>query len=115
MGKKIALFAALLAALALAGGLLLPYDGRKTAENPLPPLETAPAVFDRPADDPVDLNAADEQALMTLPEIGQVRARAILAYRETCGPFQSVEELAAVDGIGPGILELVRPYVTVGK
>ncbi len=92
---------------------LLPYDGRNVAENPLPPLETAPAAFAPPREDLLDLNAADRQALMTLPEIGPVRAAAILAYRQTHGDFQTVDELAAVEGIGPGILELVRDYVTV--
>ena len=52
---------------------------------------------------------------MTLPEIGETRAQAILTYREVHGPFQSVDELAAVEGIGAGILELVREYVCVAE
>lgn len=35
-------------------------------------------------------------------------------YRESSGPFQSVEELTEVKGIGEGILAQVYDYVTVG-
>ncbi len=112
MPKKwwIALGAALLGAVLL---LLQPYDGPKPAENPLPPLETAPPVYAAPVRELIDLNTAGAEQLMTLPGIGQSRAAAIVSHRERYGPFQSVEELAAVEGIGPGILAQVRQYVTV--
>lgn len=61
----------------------------------------------------IDLNAADLYDLQRLPGIGEKRAQAIAAYREEHGPFQSVEDLARVSGIGPGILDGLREYVTV--
>ena len=63
----------------------------------------------------IDLNTADEYDLQRLPGIGESRARAILAYREEHGPFQSVDELDNVEGIGEGILSGLRDYVTVGQ
>ncbi len=114
MKQKLWIGALALAAIAAILLTALPYDGRNAAENPLPPLHTQPAQFAAPEEDPVDLNTAGLRELMTLPEIGEVRAQAILTYRRIYGDFQSVEELAAVEGIGPGILETVRPYVTVG-
>ena len=62
---------------------------------------------------PLDLNHATAQELTTLPGIGEVLAQRIVDYREAHGPFQSVEELIAVEGIGEGRLEKLRELVTV--
>ena len=61
----------------------------------------------------IDLNAADEYDLRRLPGIGEKRARAIVEYREEHGPFQTIEELDKVQGIGEGILSGLAGYVTV--
>ena len=42
-------------------------------------------------------------------------ARAIVSYREQNGPFQTVEDLLQVPGIGEKRLESIRDLVTVGK
>ena len=62
----------------------------------------------------IDVNTADVYDLQRLPGIGEKRAQSILEYREEHGPFQTVDELDNVSGIGPGILEELREYVTVG-
>lgn len=62
----------------------------------------------------IDLNTASVADLTRLPGIGEKRAQAIVDYRESSGPFQSVEELTEVKGIGEGILAQVYDYVTVG-
>ncbi|GAB90572.1 helix-hairpin-helix domain-containing protein [Gordonia rhizosphera] len=61
----------------------------------------------------VDLNTATEDQLDALPGVGPVTARAIIAWRETHGRFDSVEQLAEVDGIGPARLAKLRELVTV--
>ena len=61
----------------------------------------------------VNLNTADQAKLETLPGIGPVRTQAIIAHRDQNGPFPSVEEITAVHGIGPGILENLRHLATV--
>ena len=58
----------------------------------------------------IDLNTADVYELQRLPGIGEKRAQAIVAYREEHGPFQSVEDLTRVSGIGEGILAGLRDY-----
>ena len=63
--------------------------------------------------DLLDLNTATEAQLRTLPGIGEVLARRIVDYRETNGPFASVEELTAVEGIGNALLYRLRVLVTV--
>ena len=51
---------------------------------------------------PLDLNDASAEELTELPGIGRELARRIVAYREEHGPFESVEELMEVSGIGQG-------------
>ena len=61
----------------------------------------------------VNLNRADKSALMTLTGIGETRAEAILAYRETHGGFSSVEELMQVEGIKEKTYEKLKDKITV--
>nr|WP_314566394.1 ComEA family DNA-binding protein [uncultured Pseudomonas sp.] len=54
----------------------------------------------------VDLNAADAETLRRdLFGIGAAKAKAIVAYRESNGPFTAVDELLEVKGIGKALLE----------
>jgi competence protein ComEA len=61
----------------------------------------------------VDLNSADADLLDRLPGIGPVLARRIVAHRDRAGPFRRVDELLQVEGIGPRLLERLRPHVVV--
>jgi competence protein ComEA len=66
--------------------------------------------------EPVNINTADAATMASALEgIGSSRAEAIVAYRTENGPFQSVEELAQVGGIGEKILEANRANLTVGE
>ena len=62
---------------------------------------------------PIDLNRATLAQLEELPGIGPAKARAILEFREKSGPFERVDDLLALPGIGPKRFEKLRPYVTV--
>lgn len=61
----------------------------------------------------LDLNTATLSDLTRLPGIGETKAQAIITWRETHGPFQTVEDLLSVDGIGEKTLENLRPYIAV--
>ena len=61
----------------------------------------------------VNINTASLEELETLPSIGEVRAQAIITYRETNGGFRTIEELQEVSGIGEKIFADVAPYITV--
>ncbi len=65
--------------------------------------------------DPVNINTADLALLDTLPGIGPTTAQRIIDYRDANGPFQTVDDLLKVAGIGPVRLERLRPFVTVGN
>ena len=64
---------------------------------------------------PINLNTASVDLLVTLPGIGNVKAKAIVDYRRRNGPFKSVDEIINVPGIGPSIYELIRPLLTVSR
>jgi competence protein ComEA len=73
-----------------------------------------PTPFGLSADGRVDLNLADAALLETLPKIGPVTAQNIVAYRETYGPFETVEQIQEVKGIGPATFEAIQDLITVG-
>jgi competence ComEA-like helix-hairpin-helix protein len=59
----------------------------------------------------VELNTATEEELRTLPGIGPTLAGRIVAYRIENGPFQELEELLNVPGIGKETLKRLRPFL----
>jgi competence protein ComEA len=61
----------------------------------------------------VDINSASAEDLEELPEIGEVRAKDIIQYRDENGPFTEVDSLLEVQGIGPGILDTIRDLIEV--
>ena len=55
---------------------------------------------------PVNVNEADADTIAReLQGVGPAKARAIVTYREENGPFETVEDLLKVQGIGPKVLE----------
>ncbi|MFP5346374.1 MAG: helix-hairpin-helix domain-containing protein [Actinomycetes bacterium] len=92
---------------AASGSLPAPAPG---AAGPVPPA-SGPAGAQQ--GQPVDLNTATVEQLDSLPGIGPVLARRILDWRGQNGRFSSVDELGEVSGIGPKVLERLRPLVTV--
>lgn len=96
----------------------------------LAPQTRPGARFEPPVDDEQDDASEDDGALVVrtdinsasaaelaaaLPGIGPSKAQAIVEWRETHGPFQSVEQLLEVSGIGPATLQNIRPYIHLGS
>lgn len=65
------------------------------------------------SDGRVDINQAGKEELMTLTGIGETRAQAILAYRESHGKFSSVEELMQVEGIKEKTYEKLKDQIRI--
>jgi competence protein ComEA len=68
-----------------------------------------------PAAAPIDVNAADAQALASIPGIGPTLAARIVEYRRINGPFASLDELADVAGMTQRRIDAISTYVTVGS
>jgi competence protein ComEA len=74
---------------------------------PLPP-SSPPVAASRP---PLDLDSASVADLDRLPGIGPVLAARIVEHRRVHGRFHHVDELLLVPGIGPRLLERLRPWL----
>ena len=62
----------------------------------------------------VNINTATASELESLPGIGEVTAQRIIAFRETNGPFHSVDDLVQIQGISTRTVESLRDLVTTG-
>ncbi len=61
----------------------------------------------------ININTADKETLMKLPDIGPVTAERIIAYREENGNFSSVDELVNIKGISERMIEEISIFITV--
>ena len=58
---------------------------------------------------PVNINQATaEEIAANLTGIGEIKARAIVQWRNTNGPFDSADRLSEIKGIGPKTVEANR-------
>lgn len=63
----------------------------------------------------VNINTADKETLMTIKGVGEKRADAIIAYRESNGEFKSVEDLSKVSGVSTTIVDENRENLSVDE
>lgn len=96
----------------LALSLALPLAAATVPSHAAAPAKPAPAASEAR---PVDLNTADTAALESVPGIGKSLSQRIVAFREKNGPFQSVDDLLKVQGVGEKSIQKLRPYLTVSK
>jgi competence protein ComEA len=61
----------------------------------------------------ININTASVEELGTLPRVGPVMAQRIVDWRKEHGAFASVDELDAIDGIGPKLMESLKDLVAV--
>ncbi len=91
-----------------------------TILEPIEPIDITgirillPTFLDAEEEDKINLNTASAEELTSLPGIGEVLAARIVAYREEHGPFQTLDDLMQVSGIGSKVVEEIRDLVTVG-
>ena len=75
-----------------------------TVERPMPVTAAA--------EEKINVNTAPAAELEELYGIGEVKAQAIVEWREAHGPFTYPEDLLAVPGIGEKTLEKIRDDIT---
>lgn len=74
--------------------------------------ESTPSATSEAVITSININEADEQQLAMLSGIGPAKAKAIVTYREEHGPFNSIDELSKVSGIGNATVEKNRHLLT---
>ena len=60
----------------------------------------------------ISINTATLEELMTLPGIGESKAKDIINYRESNGPFNTIEDITKVTGIGDSIFAKIKENIT---
>ncbi len=65
------------------------------------------------AANPVNINDAGKGDLLPVPGVDLRIAKAIVQYRKEVKPYESVDELLEVPGIGQATLSRMRPYITI--
>jgi len=60
----------------------------------------------------ININQASAEQLVSLPGIGPSRAAAIVEMRDQQGPFESLEDLQKIRGIGPATAKDIQPLVS---
>jgi competence protein ComEA len=80
----------------------------ESGRSPVASAAIAPATPNAP----IDLDAASEADIETLPRIGPALARRIVEDREKNGAFGSLEGFERVRGVGPSLAAAVRERVT---
>lgn len=83
------------------------YDNRERIESSSVSLQTSESQSML-----INLNTATKEQLMTLNGIGEVKAMAILAYRQEKGIFNSIDEIKNISGIGEKTFEKIRQFIT---
>ena len=61
----------------------------------------------------VSINTAGVEELSTLNGIKEARAKKIIEYRETNGPFKALEDIKNVSGIGESIFAKIKDSITL--
>ena len=82
------------------------------APTPAPRPAPVSAKKIQPGEAPINVNTATLEELQRLPSIGPTHAQSIITSR-ALAPFQTVNDLDKVKGIGPKTLDKLRPFVVV--
>jgi competence protein ComEA len=63
----------------------------------------------------LEINSATAADLEALPGIGPALAQRIVDYRQRHGPFNKIDDLEKVSGIGPKKLEKMKPHLIISE
>ncbi|MDP3730998.1 MAG: helix-hairpin-helix domain-containing protein [bacterium] len=99
----------------------LPTLSSTPTTTPVPTISTTPFFTPTPTPTPkqfqqsakININTADKQELEKITGVGPVIAQRIIDYRQTNGPFQTIEEIKEVNGIGDIKFEKMKNEITI--
>lgn len=76
-------------------------------------LETILFELEQLKNNPIDINTADLQQLSKIPFLKIPDCLKIIGYREKYGLYESIDDLLKIKGIDKGLVDLIRPYISV--
>ncbi len=91
--------------------LVIPFSGEGNTANSFSlaqPTQSGSSV------ELININTATLDELDDLPGIGPTTAQKIVDYRTEHGPFQSIEDIMNVSGIGPATFDRLKDLITTG-
>ncbi|UCC90054.1 MAG: helix-hairpin-helix domain-containing protein [Anaerolineales bacterium] len=94
--------------------LYVPRVGESDAPPPVTGGEPTPPIGELAPSHKININTATAAELDTLPGIGPAFAQRIIDYRDANGPFQSIEEIILVSGIGNATYDKIKDLITLG-
>ena len=86
----------------------------RQGETPIAPLSPSGQREGDETGGRVNINTATLAELDTLPRVGPSTAQRIIDYREANGPFERIEDIQNVSGIGTATFEGLKDLITVG-
>ena len=89
------------------------YVPRQGEADPPPLVSGGEPGEDESAAKLVNINTAMAAELETLPRIGPTTAQRIMEHREASGPFETIEDIQNVTGIGPATFDGLKDLITV--
>ncbi len=66
-------------------------------------------------ENPLDVNAATAEELALIPAFSPLVAAEVVRFRAAFGPFGSIPEIRAVEGVTAEVFLEARPYLTIGE
>ena len=95
---------------------LIQSAGGTTAEADLNGMKLyIPTIGEREMPQKVDINRAESWLLQAIPGIGEIKAQAIIDYRQRNGRFRHISEITEVEGIGTAIYQNIKHLITVSE
>ncbi|MBO5301872.1 MAG: ComEA family DNA-binding protein, partial [Peptococcaceae bacterium] len=93
--------------------IVVPFQAERNMETGIEPVRTDDTASQTIENEKININTANITQLMTLPGIGEVKAGAIIRYRQEHGGFQNIDEVLLVNGIGSGIYAQIVDQICV--
>lgn len=93
--------------------IVVPFQAERNMETGIEPVRTDDTVSQTSENERININTANITQLMALPGIGEVKAGAIIRYRQEHGGFQNIDEVLLVNGIGSGIYAQIAGQICV--
>ncbi|WFA03789.1 helix-hairpin-helix domain-containing protein [Bacillus sp. HSf4] len=87
----------------------IPFQGEEASAH----SESGSYLAEGEEENTININTASAKELEDIPGVGPSKAEAIVTYREENGPFQTIEDITNVSGIGEKSFEKIKSSISV--